>query len=274
MLAASLSSCFSNPAPEVYSPGSREEMTKWKDEEHKYLTFYSPIDSFSIFQGAPPHAQVYHKEGSSLEVSWSINNIPYPNFPVIKEWVEEYKMWDTWHVSVGPGAIKIGDKLKVVAKINGKSFINEAEAKRNIILTDIFGVTWGMTKEMVKERETQRKKMLASSRLEIHDTYPNELIWDGSSTFNEFLAFTKYTFTNNMLTRVAEYVPIPSYDPARLIRTIDLRARKLGLQEVVVVDQNWNLLKEYKWSKGNLNFEVTFIDSPAGRCLGIVYTKG
>lgn len=27
------------------------------------------------------------------------------------------------------------------------------------------------------------------------------------------------------------------------------------------------------WSKGNINFEVAFTDSTAGRCLGIVYRK-
>jgi hypothetical protein len=272
-----LSCSKSNEEPEVLTgnvfitlPG--EGVQEWNEESFIFNRFYSLVDTIGKVDFRPSVA-IKYGEGSNVTTSWSVNGKSENATEIHKEWLPDIKLWFIANEPVLSKALTYGDNIKAIVKINSTTYTREGTIRENKILSDVLGVSFGLSKEKVEANERARMEQHTTLYATSWREYkPNTAVMWYSTNIPGGL--TIYRFSNDKLVEVGEYITTLEYT-----ESLAKYCSFLGLKETPTITEG-KLDKNYIWNNGKMEFKLSIIEdaptvgnSDLSNALGITYRK-
>ena len=256
-----------------------------------FTTYYSLLDTISSFQTRMFPSltlKLSYDVSDSASVTTYLNDQAIKAKEISKQFLEEYDLWTSEYTINSETRLKNGDILRAEMIVGNKKFNDVIVAIESPIYSDVLGVKFGDTKEAVIASEKERYISHSASggiynafyfyersSSSLQYNYSSHLYFKDDNRYRSTI--TQYDFENNKLSSVTEYYKITEETLSinLAIQRLNTYSRKHGLTEEIVLSENGNLTKEYKWSKNGLQFEIVLDKDPEGQVqlAGIKYSK-
>jgi hypothetical protein len=269
LLTLALYSCKAEDIPEeLREPYPQGEQVYLVPDSLIATEFISPIDTFSNLANLPLTAFVYSEVESNVAGHFIIDDIIYETqgfFGIIINGATYQRRIFKKHAV----PLSIGSQVQFVALVNRetvKSKVGTITQKQE--QCDLLGVKWGMDIE-----EAWKRELIKNYGSQVIRTFPSLISEDSPHWAPEGTAGkTDLHFQSRKLVRVTEYIQITSANRASVLNHLNIRAKKLGLNDAVVMLQDFTLRQPYEWSKGSLNFKIYTENKSGQNYVGIEYT--
>ena len=238
---------------EIKEPGGFETLTvpgvsEWTPEQYTFNRYYTLIETFGEAEFRPK-IMVKAPDGADITVFWQIKGQALPNVELYRNWDASIQLWQYEFIPEMQEALTFGETAKVTVTFDGKTYIREVTVQENKITREIFWVNFGMTKEEVQ------------NNIPSFSEY-GPAIFIGPSLHN--VGNTLFRFQDGKLIEIAEYGSMTLNTETLEVtgRLCDL-CYSLGLTEKIEAIKNedsYELLKEYVWNNGEIEFTLRKID--------------
>ncbi len=265
-------------------PNGSYPTTKLDTSIYKITRHYSLIDT--VTTPIPElNIGVKYDDGSTVSVTWKINNITYKDSTLHTYWNGDISQWVSYNaIQLGTKKIEVGDKISVEVAIDNKSYNQEITMKENKRVSDVLGLNFGVTKNNVSYNELERLKLFVAYPIFFFEYLPNTATIFSSSNINygmisgwKTTGTTIYRFQNNLLVEVGEY----NNDDVMTDSLLNY-CRKIGLKETPEISEDGKIDRPYTWNNEKIEFTLSTIDDAqilenntrvVGTAVGVSYRK-
>jgi hypothetical protein len=269
LLTLALYSCKAEDPPHEPQPTVPSHVTAYLEPATlKGVDYISELDTFSTVSALQVVALLYYKENSKATGEMTVNGSPVP-FKVEYMGRDIQQNRDKSVFTMNSAGLKIGDVVSFKGNVDGVPFtaisgtISTVQEK-----CDILSTKWNMAYSSVAKSEKNR----VGSKI-VHEASAQLISSPAPSWLpNDIGGNTDLHFVDDKLVRVTEYIQITSANRASVLNHLNIRAKKLGLNDAVVMLQDFTLRQPYEWSKGSLNFKIYTENKSGQNYVGIEYT--